>query len=632
MRTLKEIEYSYIGCIFDNPHERIVEAMNAGTRLEWFTDPTCRLIWAAIESLQKKKRSGKIKSLLIIQEANALTLRKTSEFYSQQITSDFIDETRKFRASAEEGESQTIESYAAQLRTSYRGRALEKAMEKAKSSLNSSSDTSTPGLELARQINTILSDEGAEADINVSDLLDGMTAAYNKAYEEFAIKKNYNYIPGIPYPWDRVSHLTKGLNPGLHIVAARPSVGKTSYVLQCILFWCSLGYKVAFNCLDMSVTEMIKRPVSNLAFVSSGRMEMGRWMPDEGLKVKQATETIREYYNKGLLTVTYETDVDKFKSWCMIRHASGRLDIAVIDFAQKFRNKNGDPDEYKAVTYASTVLKEIANELLIPVILLSQLSRDNVKAKEGPRPPELSDLRGSGALEQDATSVVLLHRESAILTAWEATPPWQLLPQCTDEHVEEEIKGSLSPVRWTLAKNQNGATGVVPFIVYQFCSRWYMGDYKGKTNVEKYARILADWRFNEEPFLSAQKNDGVCYPEYWPEKCAILCGQMGIDIPSSIFPQVSNFGYERWKKTIAERKERMAKSESKKDSSPPNSNTSAPPFDNRAKNVVNYEQPTAQQETPPPPMRDYKSEIAESGTMDTPAMPTEQPDWDDMPF
>ena len=128
-------------------------------------------------------------------------------------------------------------------------------------------------IELAKHIQNIQKDESPDAGVSVSSLIDNMMACYDKAYEEFAVKHNYNYIPGIPYPWDCVSHLTKGLNPGLHIIAARPSVGKTSFVNQCMTYWCSLGYKVAFDCLDMSTTELIKRPTANLSLVSMNRME-----------------------------------------------------------------------------------------------------------------------------------------------------------------------------------------------------------------------------------------------------------------------------------------------------------------------------------------------------------------------
>lgn len=621
MQTIKEIEYSYLGCIFDNPPERIVEALNAGTKQEWFSDTTCRLIWAAIESLLKKKSADKIRALLIIQEANALTLKRRSPFYGQQVTSDFIDETQRFRDSVDSARDKTIDAFATQLRTSYRGRALEQAMERAQNSLSASLDTSTPGIELVKQINAILADDGAEKDINVSDLLNNMTASYDKAYEEFAIKHNYNFVPGIPYPWDRVSHLTNGLMPGLHIIAARPSVGKTSYVIQCIIYWCSLGYKVAFNCLDMGVSEMIKRPVSNLAFVPMGRMERGRQMPDEAKRNADATEVLRQMWQDGRFIITYETDVDKFKNWCAMRHAAGKLDVAIVDYAQKFRLKTGRNSEYEVVTYAAGVLKEIANECLMPVIALSQLSRDNVKDPNGSRPPELSDLRGSGALEQDATSVVLLHKEFEVMKGWATDPPMQLIPPYKDPRQENEIRQALAAVKWNLAKNQNGATGEVPFVVYQPCFRWYMGDYKAPTKYEQFAKILADYRFMEEPFVSAELKGGVVYPEYWAQKCAIMCGDLGVRLPPGIESQLSEQDRERYREKLAKRSLRVGDDEVFARKLPQLS-------DNKhAVGEVSHDEQSVQEET----SRNLQQEIEEFGTS-TFAAPSDEPVWDDTPF
>lgn len=620
MQTLAAIEYSFFGCIFDNPPDRIVEACEEGTIKEWFTDPTCRLMWVAIESLKKKKAIKSIKALLIIQEANAITLKKRSEFYGQQITADFIDETKRFRASAAEGEETTIAAYASQLRNSWRGRSLEKAMEDAKKVLSSSTDTSTPGHELVKQINSILSSEKSADQIDVGTLLDGMTQTYEKAYDEFAIKHNYNYIPGIPYPWDPVSHLTKGLNPGLHIVAARPSVGKTSYITQCIIFWCSLGYKVAFNCLDMAVSEWIKRPVSSIAAVSIKRMEFGWQTPQEGLKVRTATETIRKMAADGLLMLQYQTDVDRLKDWCVTQRAAGKLDVVVIDFAQKFRLRTGNASEYEIVTYAAGVLKEIANELLIPVVVLSQLSRDNVKDPNGKRPPELSDLRGSGALEQDATSVILLHKETERIREWAANPPEYFVPDFHDPRIEQDIRYSLAAVKWNLAKNQNGETGEVPFVVYQAWSRWYLGWTDAEEKKDQYTKILADWRFNEEPFLTAVRNDAVIYPEYWPQKCSILCGQLGLPLPPDLAQDLKQYDLDRYENLLAERKRRTGEEPSIGVDDIAIGDTPIMPSASKTdeRNVMPQSSP----------MERLTTRVAE----ETAVSPTEEPEFDDDPF
>ena len=554
MREPREIEYSFLGCIFDNPPARITDALKVKANLEWFSDDTCRLVWAAIESLRKKSRIEVIKPLVIIDEAVRISGRKKSPFYGHKVSPAFIDEAKRFRDAAESDEKTTIEAYAPILRQAAIGRRLNTAMEAVKKEGEYTSNSDRL-IALSKKIQQIQKDESPESGIDISDLLDNMTANYNKAYEEFAVKHNYNFIPGIPFPWDCISHMTKGLTPGLHIVAARPSVGKTSYVMQCINYWCELGYKVGVDCLDMSVTELIKRPVANYSYVSPKRMEFGWANPEEQYKVREAVNHIRDMSNAGILAWTVEYDVDKLKAWAEIRHRAGKLDILVIDFAQRFRLKN-TTSEYEIATYASGVLKQLANECLIPVILLSQLSRDNVKDPNGKRPPELSDLRGSGALEQDATTVVLLHKVKDVIDAWRNEPPIYYVTPTQDPRLETERKSSIAAVCWNLAKNQNGETGEIPFVVFQNCFRWYVGD-EDAEKAEMYKRIQADWRFLEEPFVTAAKCGAVVYPDFWPQKCAETCGKLGVEIPPTIREQLNKWDFDRYENLLKEHTERV---------------------------------------------------------------------------
>ena len=557
MRQPKEIEYAFLGCIFDNPALRIPEALEVKTNSDWFSDQTCRLVWGAIESLRKKTQVEKIKPLVIIEEAVKISHRKKSPHYGIKITPSFIDEAKRFRDAAEEGENTTIEAYAPILQEAAIGRKLDIAMEGVRAEGKFSSNAARM-MELAKQIQQIQKDESPDTGVDISDLIDNMNASYDKAYEEFAVKHNYNYIPGIPYPWDCISHMTKGLTPGLHIVAARPSVGKTSYVMQCVNFWCDLGYKVAFDCLDMAVTELIKRPIANLAWVSPKRMELGWASPEEQYRNREAGERVREWGNKGLLTWTVEFDVDKLKAWAETRRRAGKLDILIVDFAQRFRLK-GASTEYEISTYVSGVLKQLANECLIPVILLSQLSRDNVKDPKGARPPELSDLRGSGALEQDATTVVLLHKEYDIINAWKKDPPFYFMDETGwegDVRLQRERESSLAAVYWNLAKNQNGETADMPFVVFQNCFKWFVGD-KSQEKSQMYQKIQADWRFLEQPFVSIEKKGATVYPSFWEQKCAEMCGKRGVPIPDEIKEKLSKWDLDRYNQLLKENAERV---------------------------------------------------------------------------
>ena len=572
MRQPKEIEFAFLGCIFDNPPARIPDALKVKANLDWFSDPSCKLIWAAIDGIRRKTPIEKIKPLVIIEEAVRISTRKKSPYFGQKISPSFIDEAKRFRDSADKDETTTIEAYAPILQEAAIGRRLNEAMNNIQAEGKFASNTARM-IELSKQIQQIQKDESPESGIDIASLVENMQASYDKSYEEFAVKHNYNYIPGIPYPWDCMSHMTGGLAPGLHIVAARPSVGKTSFVLQCCTFWNDLGYKVAFDCLDMSVTELIKRPIANLSWVSPKRCEKGWTNPEEQFRVREASKKISEQGNSGLITWTVEPNVDKLKAWAEVRHRAGKLDILVVDFIQRFQVKD-KTSEYEIATYASGVLKQLANECLMPVIVLSQLSRDNVKDPNGKRPPELSDLRGSGALEQDATTVVLLHKVAEVIAAWKNDPPLYYIEQTADPRLNDERAKAVAAVSWNLAKNQNGPTGELPFVVFQQAFRWYVGNVDEK-RAEKYHRIMADWRFMEEPFKTAEQNGAVVEPMFWPQKCAEVCGKLGYEIPTHIRDQLSKWDIERYEALLKEHSGRI--SEAKETAAKPISAEAAPP-------------------------------------------------------
>lgn len=542
MRPLKEIEYSFFGCIFDNPPARILEALDVGAKPEWFTDDKCRLMWTAIENIRKNQTLENLKPLTIVQEAVRLTRKKKDEFSGIEITPAFYDEAIHFRSKADNGEKSDIVSYAEILRSGSIDRRIRGAMAETNDELSSASNSSAVGSQLANKLIGIISDETTSKDVNVTELLNGMFASYDRAYEEFAIKKNYDYVNGIPMPWEKISHIMNGLQPGLHIVAARPSVGKTSFVLQCIDFWCANGYKVVFNCLDMAVSQIIKRPAANLARVAIDRAERGLVTPIEQKRLKDAGATISDWYETGRFNLLSEYDVNSFKTWCTIRHSAGKLDIAVVDYAQQLRIRGGgNKSENDRLTQVSAILKSIAVELGIPVIALSQLSRDNVKDKNGSREPTIADLRGSGSLEQDAFSITLLHKDEGTMASWHnEAPPDQLVPRTGDDSIDEKVKDAMGAVWWIHAKNQNGSTGRYPFVVYQNHYRWYLGDNKADVGsgsnrfMPKFSKIMADWRFFEDPIKSLEEYGSVVYPNYWPQKCARMCASMGIELPDSI--------------------------------------------------------------------------------------------------
>lgn len=552
MRTPREIEYAYIGCIFDRPSKGIAAAFDVGTNQNWFSDDKCRLVWAAVESLKKRIGIAKIKPLVIIQEATSLTSKKKSPFVGQKIDVSFIDDARKFMQTAPSDEECTIEAYAEVLRDAAIGRGMGGIVDKAfKTDYTSNSDRV---LAIVKQMRELQSSEGMDAEINIDDLLDQYQEQLDTAYEEVNVKHNFSFLMGIPYPWDSLSELTDGMGPGLHILAARQSVGKTSFAMDCVNFWCELGYKVAIDCLDMAVTELIKRPVSTLSGVSFKKMKKGQTTPEEQYQIRLASDKVRDWGRSGLLTLTVEYDVDKLKTWAENRRAAGKLDILVVDYAQKF--VMGGKSEYERVTYAVNTLKALSNECLIPVVLLAQLNRSNTQGDQAGRDPEATDLKGSSELEQAATTVMLLNKKKDLNNKWRVEPPTQFSFHTGNEFWDAKRNRSYAAVNLNLAKAQNGETGDIPFVTLQDCFRWYVGD-EEETKDDQYAKIQADRRILEEPSITAASNDAIVYPIHWESKCATMFGMLGKELPEVIKGALSKYDLERYAALVAKREQRF---------------------------------------------------------------------------
>ena len=194
------------------------------------------------------------------------------------------------------------------------------------------------------------------------------------------------------------------------IVGARPSVGKSAWALEFSKHIAMQDKKTLFITLEMSDKEVMDRLIANISGVESEKLKRRKTLtPDERQRVKDALTTIEKLplniFYSGTLKTTHLYNL------CKKLHKEGNLDILIVDYLQLLSsdNKNNRNNE---VSEISRMLKIIAQELNIPVVALSQLSRDSEEKKKGSaRPPQLSDLRDSGSLEQDANIVMFLHTE-----------------------------------------------------------------------------------------------------------------------------------------------------------------------------------------------------------------------------
>lgn len=261
------------------------------------------------------------------------------------------------------------------------------------------------------------------------------------------VENNRNGITGIPTGLRELDRLTAGWQQGdLNIIAARPSVGKTAFALHLALAAGRAGKHVLVNSLEMQGERLGDRWLcAQAANVDAGHLKTG--LLDAGER-QQALEAARLL---SALPVYVDDNpkmsMDHIRSSALVQKSKGRCDLLIIDYLQLCEMKSGQKNRNREqeVAEASRKAKLIAKELDIPVILLCQLNRECEMRAD--KRPALSDLRESGAIEQDADVVMLLYRPA--------------LYGLTSERRSKFPSEGLGMV--ILAKHRNGETGDVYF-------------------------------------------------------------------------------------------------------------------------------------------------------------------------
>ena len=257
----------------------------------------------------------------------------------------------------------------------------------------------------------------------------------------FLFRKAVISIGVSPTGYDRIDNALSGLHPSdLVILAARPSVGKTALALD-IARRSALKHttSVGIFSLEMSTPQLIERLLSTESRLDAWRMRTGRLKSqDDFSALNDAADRLRSlpiYIDdrSGMSTLNIRSTARRMKR----EHDIKLLIVDYLQLITPHETRRSD-SLVQHITEVSRTLKQIARELAVPVLALSQLSRDIEKRAGKPR---LSDLRDSGSIEQDADVVMFLHRKTEAMYEGDDTAP---IP--TDLMIE---------------KHRNGPTGLV---------------------------------------------------------------------------------------------------------------------------------------------------------------------------
>jgi replicative DNA helicase len=246
-------------------------------------------------------------------------------------------------------------------------------------------------------------------------------------------------ITGCPTGFVDLDEMTRGLQPGdLIIVAARPSMGKTSLVLNMAQHVAiQPDSTVGFFSLEMSKESLFLRLLTSEAQIDSHRLMSGAIGQKDYGRISHALETLSAM--RLFIDDTANIGVLEMRAKARRLQAEHKLSLLVVDYIQLMSGRGRFENRTLELAAISRSLKGLAKELRVPIVVLSQLSR--APESRSDHRPQLSDLRESGALEQDADVVILIYREDA----------YNRDPNNPDAGTAELI----------LAKQRNGPTGVV---------------------------------------------------------------------------------------------------------------------------------------------------------------------------
>ena len=268
------------------------------------------------------------------------------------------------------------------------------------------------------------------------------------------ISKGGAKFRGIPTQFKGLDNIIKGVhNSDLMILAARPAVGKTSFAMNIAENIALQGYTCAVFSLEMSKEQLTQRMLCSVAGVSMETLYKGdminknKWWR----KIAKAKELLSNA--KIFIDDTASITPTQIMSKCRRIKAKHGLDFVVIDYVQLMTPDKRLDNRQQEITEISRSLKILAKEVDVPVLALSQLSRA-VETRKGR--PQLSDLRESGAIEQDADIVMFIHRPDKNATE--------------KDFAEGKVKQNVAEI--IIEKHRSGSQGVVELFFKGECTKF----------------------------------------------------------------------------------------------------------------------------------------------------------------
>ena len=420
-----EAEQAVLGSILLDPS--CISAVTMILKPDYFYLPQHKAIFSTIIELDAT-HGGKIDALLVLD-----ALRK-EKIYDNESGKTYLLQLSKIVPS-----TANVDSYAKIVREKFYIRSLILVAGEISEAASQSGQTADELLDMAEQrIYDIRQGKTVVGPARISDVI---STVYQNLYNLSQLDKDQ--YAGFNTGFSELDKRITGLNRSdLVIIGARPAMGKTSFALNIARNVAVYGKKkVLFFSLEMSKEQLAQRVLSTEARVQSTKFRTGNLSADEWQHIAEASVFLSDvdlYFDD-----TANITVPEMKA--RVRQLKD-VDCVVIDYLQLMKSSKKTDNRVQEVSDITRDLKMMAKDLNIPVVTCAQLARRTETDKGRTKKPQMSDLRESGSIEQDADIILMLYREDYYKDSSDVPPD--------DIRVDE--------AELIIAKNRHGPTGSVP--------------------------------------------------------------------------------------------------------------------------------------------------------------------------
>ena len=311
-------------------------------------------------------------------------------------------------------------------------------------------EMTTSAMDISEDISVLLDRVRAELRDMVSTRSEwkSMTDVMVATFEDIE-KRQKGEIVGIKTGVHDVDRATGGFFPGeLAVIGARPAVGKSAFGLQIAVEAASKGHHVCFVSCEMIDSQFGQRLISNTTQIDGMKLRSARITDEDWMLIADA---MGQYSSLPISFTFGAKTIEELRNDVQRKVDLGECDLVVIDYLQLLKTKRRFDIEHERVGYISHALKQMTTDFKIPVVALAQAKRQNNNGRA--RCPVLDDLRSSGDIEQDADTVIFLHR-----------PDDSYDPAIDDRdkpYFDTMTSKGLQYIAFSVAKQRQGQTGII---------------------------------------------------------------------------------------------------------------------------------------------------------------------------